>query len=129
MKTQLVLDALAEKEQVGVSDQELTERIISQAQQYGVAPQEFVQQLIQAGNLLAAGRGRAAEQGAGHRAGARRTSPTRPGRTVDLEHLRLPRPDGRVAEAEAAEDAGRRTAGAGRRPRSASATSIRPIGS
>jgi trigger factor len=52
------------------------------------------------------------------------------GRRVDLEHLRLPRPE-ESAEAEAAEEA---AVGAGRgpaagRPETGSATSIRPIGS
>ena len=45
MKTQLILDAIADKEELGVSDAELTERVITQAQQYGMSPQEFAQQL------------------------------------------------------------------------------------
>ena len=36
MKTQLILDAIADKEELGVSDAELTERVVTQAQQYGV---------------------------------------------------------------------------------------------
>ena len=51
VKTQIVLDAVAESEQVGVSDAELTEHIIMQAQRYGMAPQQFAQQMSQAGNL------------------------------------------------------------------------------
>lgn len=51
VKTQIVLDAVADTEQVGVSDAELTEHIIMQAQRYGMAPQEFAQQMSQAGNL------------------------------------------------------------------------------
>ncbi|GEL16800.1 trigger factor [Pseudonocardia asaccharolytica] len=51
VKTRLVLDALAEAKEVSVNDQELTERIIFQAQQYGMAPEEFVQRIQQAGQL------------------------------------------------------------------------------
>jgi trigger factor len=51
VKTRLVLDALADKEQVSVSDEELTERIIFQAQQYQMAPEEFVRRIQEAGQL------------------------------------------------------------------------------
>jgi trigger factor len=51
VKTQLVLDAVADAQQVGVSDAELTEHVVMQAQRYGMAPQEFAQQMSQAGNL------------------------------------------------------------------------------
>lgn len=51
VKTQIVLDAVAEAQQVGVSDAELTEHIVMQAQRYGVPPQEFATQVSQAGNL------------------------------------------------------------------------------
>ncbi|HEX5495356.1 MAG TPA: trigger factor [Mycobacteriales bacterium] len=51
VKTQILLDAVADTEQVGVSDAELTEHIIMQAQRYGMAPQQFAQQMSQAGNL------------------------------------------------------------------------------
>lgn len=51
VKTQLVLDAVADAQQVGVSDAELTEHIVMQAQRYGMAPQEFAQQMSQAGTL------------------------------------------------------------------------------
>jgi trigger factor len=51
VRTRLVLDALADREQVTVSDQELTERIVFQAQQYQMDPQEFVQRIQQAGQL------------------------------------------------------------------------------
>lgn len=51
VKTQLILDALAEAEQVGVSDAELTEHIVMQAQRYGMAPQEFADQMAKAGSL------------------------------------------------------------------------------
>jgi trigger factor len=51
VKTQLVLDAIADKEQVGVSDAELTEQVVRRAQQAGVSPDQFAQQVVQAGNL------------------------------------------------------------------------------
>jgi trigger factor len=51
VKTQLVLDALADAEQVGVSDQELTEHVMVQAERYGVEPQEFVQRMSESGGL------------------------------------------------------------------------------
>jgi trigger factor len=125
VKTQLVLDAIADAEELGVSDAELTERVITQAQQYGVSPQEFAQQLTQGGNLpalVADVRRSKALATVLERAKVTDAS----GNDVDLEHLRLPRltdePDEAAEAAEAAEaeavpsDAG-------------SATSIRPIGS
>ncbi|WP_219417671.1 trigger factor [Pseudonocardia nigra] len=51
VRTRLVLDALADAEQVSVNDQELTERIVYQAQQYQMPPEEFVQRIQQAGQL------------------------------------------------------------------------------
>jgi trigger factor len=51
VRTRLVLDALADAEQVSVNDQELTERIVFQAQQYQMPPEEFVQRIQQAGQL------------------------------------------------------------------------------
>ena len=51
VRTRLVLDALAEQEQVSVNDQELTERIIFQAQQYQMPPEEFVRRIQEAGQL------------------------------------------------------------------------------
>jgi trigger factor len=51
VKTQLVLDAVADAEEVGVSDIELTQQIVAQAQRYGVAPEEFLQRAQQSGQL------------------------------------------------------------------------------
>jgi trigger factor len=53
VKSQLVLDALAEREQLGVSDAELTEHVVVQARRYGVPPQEYAERMMQAGNLPA----------------------------------------------------------------------------
>jgi trigger factor len=51
VRTRLVLDALADAEQVSVNDQELTERIVYQAQQYQMPPEEFVRRIQEAGQL------------------------------------------------------------------------------
>ncbi|SDD52215.1 trigger factor [Actinokineospora iranica] len=51
VKTQLILDSIAEAEQVSVNDSELTERIIYQAQRFGVSPDEYVQRAQQSGQL------------------------------------------------------------------------------
>ncbi|QIZ36329.1 trigger factor [Saccharopolyspora sp. ASAGF58] len=51
VKTQLVLDTIADAEDVSVSDDELTQRIIYQAQRFGMSPDQFVQQAQQSGQL------------------------------------------------------------------------------
>src|SRR5690606_14739868 len=51
VRTQLLLDALAEKSGVGVSQQEFTERIMFNAQRFGMRPDEYFQQLQQANQL------------------------------------------------------------------------------
>jgi len=53
VKAQLVLDALADKEQVGVNDAELTEEAVRRAQRSGIAPEDYVQQIVQAGHIPA----------------------------------------------------------------------------
>ncbi|HLU55114.1 MAG TPA: trigger factor [Pseudonocardia sp.] len=51
VRTRLVLDALADREQTTVSEQELTERIVFQAQQYQMQPEEFARRIQEAGQL------------------------------------------------------------------------------
>jgi trigger factor len=51
VRTRLVLDALADEEEISVDDQELTERIVYQAQQYQMPPEEFVRRIQEAGQL------------------------------------------------------------------------------
>ncbi|MFT4042155.1 MAG: trigger factor [Gordonia sp. (in: high G+C Gram-positive bacteria)] len=51
VRTQLLLDAIAEQQDTEVSQDELTQQILFQAQRYGVAPQEFIQQLTQANQV------------------------------------------------------------------------------
>jgi trigger factor len=51
VRSQLVLDAVADAEQVGVDDGELTSEVVRRAQQSGVNPQAFADQLVQSGEL------------------------------------------------------------------------------
>ncbi|MFI7665892.1 trigger factor [Nocardia sp. NPDC049526] len=51
VKTQLLLDAIAEADNTQVGQEELTERILFQAQRYGLSPEQFIQQVQQAGQL------------------------------------------------------------------------------
>jgi trigger factor len=51
VKTQFILDSIADSEAVAVSDAELTEYIVRQSQRYGMSPQEFADQIVQAGNI------------------------------------------------------------------------------
>ena len=53
VRTQILLDAIADAEQVGVSDEELTQEVLTRAQQAGVAPQEYAEQLQRSGQLRA----------------------------------------------------------------------------
>jgi trigger factor len=51
VKAQLVLDAVADKEELGVTDAELTEQVVRRAQRARVSPDEFAQQVVQSGQL------------------------------------------------------------------------------
>jgi len=51
VRARIVLDTLAEAKEVAVSEQELTERIVHQAQQYKMQPEEFVRRVQEAGQL------------------------------------------------------------------------------
>jgi trigger factor len=53
VRTQILLDAIADAEQVGVTDEELTQEVLTRAQQAGVAPQEYAEQLQRSGQLRA----------------------------------------------------------------------------
>jgi len=53
VKTQLVLDALAESEHLGVAEAELVEHVMANAQRYGLTPEDYVQRMSEAGNLPA----------------------------------------------------------------------------
>ncbi|GEE02369.1 trigger factor [Gordonia spumicola] len=51
VRTQLLLDSIADALEVEVGQDELTQQIIMQSQRYGVAPQEFIQQLQNANQI------------------------------------------------------------------------------
>ena len=53
MRSQLLLDAIADAENTTVDDAELTERILYQAQRYGVSPDEYVRRAQESGQLTA----------------------------------------------------------------------------
>ena len=46
-----MLDAIADAEEVQVSDMDLTQQVVSQAQRFGISPEEFLQRTQQAGQL------------------------------------------------------------------------------
>ncbi|MGB3696421.1 MAG: trigger factor [Gordonia sp. (in: high G+C Gram-positive bacteria)] len=51
VRTQLLLDAIADASDVEVGQDELTQQIFMQSQRYGIAPQEFIQQLQNANQI------------------------------------------------------------------------------
>lgn len=53
VKAQLILDAVADAEQVAVSDAELTAEVVRRAQRAGVGADEYVQQVVQSGQIPA----------------------------------------------------------------------------
>ncbi len=53
LRTQLVLDKIADSNELGVEQHELIEYMVQQAQAYGLAPQQFLEQVQQAGQLPA----------------------------------------------------------------------------
>jgi trigger factor len=53
LRTQLLLDAVAEAEQVSVSQQELVEHLVMSAQQRGMEPKEFFEAVSEAGQMSA----------------------------------------------------------------------------
>jgi trigger factor len=53
VKTQILLDAIADAESVSISDDELSAYLVGQASRYSVSPQEFAKQIMDAGNLPA----------------------------------------------------------------------------
>lgn len=53
VKAQLVLDAIADREELGVSDAELTDQVVRRAARAGMSPDQYAQQLVQSGQLAA----------------------------------------------------------------------------
>jgi trigger factor len=119
VKSQLVLDALAEREQLGVSDTDLTEHVVIQARRYGVTPQQYAEQMMQGGNM-----GVLVSEVRRNKALAHllenATVTDASGRTVDLAALRRPAgPDAEVdgeAEAEVAAEGAAEVDGGGAEP-------------
>jgi trigger factor len=51
VKAQLVLDAIADREEMGVTDAELTDQVLRRAQRAGVTPDQYAQSVVQSGQL------------------------------------------------------------------------------
>ena len=51
VKAQLVLDAIADSEELGVTDAELTDQVVRRAQRAGVSPDQYAQSVVQSGQL------------------------------------------------------------------------------
>jgi trigger factor len=51
LAAQFVLDEIAQKEELGVEEAELTQHIVRRAQQAGMQPEQFAQQVMQAGQV------------------------------------------------------------------------------
>jgi trigger factor len=49
VRTQLVLDAIADKEEIGVTQEELSDQIVRRALRSGVSPDEYARQVVEAG--------------------------------------------------------------------------------
>lgn len=91
VKAQLVLDAIADAEQIGVNDSDLSEQVVRRAERAGVSPDQYAQQLVDGGQIpvLAAEirRGKALAQ-----VMEAATITDSQGTAVDLEALRADQP-------------------------------------
>lgn len=54
LKTRIVLDKIAETEDVQINDSELSQWLIQESQRYGMSPDQFANELVQAGQIEAA---------------------------------------------------------------------------
>lgn len=54
LRTQLILDKIAETEELAVSEAELSSWLVQQAPRYGMSPDQFAQELVNAGQVPAA---------------------------------------------------------------------------
>ncbi|KAA0022920.1 trigger factor [Antrihabitans cavernicola] len=103
VKTQLLLDAIAEDEGTEVGQEELTERIVFQAQRYGISPEQFIQQVSQnnqLGAIFADVRRGKALAGVVEKAGVKDTE----GNVIDTSELFGSSPDTAVDEAETVDE-------------------------
>ncbi len=99
-RTQMILDKLAEKHDVQVSQEELTQYLIQSSAQYGMAPQEFVDALQQ-GNQLPAMIGEVARNKALAIVLGKVTVVDTNGKTVDLAGFAAEDDEAEAAEADA----------------------------
>lgn len=110
VQTQLLLDTVADQEDVQVGESELTQRIVQQAQQMGISPDDFVQRAQQANQLGAiysdVRRGKALISLV-----RRATVTDQSGNPVDLEEIFGPEESEEVAEADEMDEAGEPEAG------------------
>ena len=116
IKAQLVLDAIATREDLRVEQSELTEHLIRRASQAGIRPDEFAQQVVQGGHVpVLVGEVLRGKALALVLEAARVTDPE--GNVVDLEALREDDADGTDAGTDAgtaaATDAGPTASGEG----------------
>jgi len=51
VKSQLILDAIADKEELGITEAELSELVVRRAQRAGVAPDDYARRVVEAGQL------------------------------------------------------------------------------
>ena len=51
VKAQLVLDAIADGEEMGVTDAELSDQVVRRAQRAGISPEQYAQSVVQSGQL------------------------------------------------------------------------------
>ena len=87
VKAQLVLDAVADTEELEITDAELNDQLIRRAQRAGMAPQDFAQRIVQSGQLA----GLVAEVRRGKALATVMEAATitdTSGNTIDLESLR-----------------------------------------
>ncbi len=54
IKSRMILDKIAEEQEVQVNDAELSQWLVSEAQRYGMAPDQFADQLVQSGQVQGA---------------------------------------------------------------------------
>lgn len=102
LKTQFILDKIVEKEQLSVTEAELTQHLLRTAARYGMSPDQFAQEVVRAGQvpMLVS---EVVRNKALALAVEQATITDASGRPVDLEELRPPAP---AAPVEMAEDAG-----------------------
>jgi len=99
LRSQFLLDAIAEKEQVSVGQPELIEYLVTQAQQFGMEPNEFAKAVDEGGQIPAMV-GEIARRKALASVLERATVVDTDGVEIDLDDLVAPGPDGEYADEE-----------------------------